>query len=128
MEILIKSGALMLVGCSAALVIRRTNPELSLAVSIAAVCCLLAMTIPLGASLKELCETARREYGVGEVYLLPLMKCCAAALLARLTADLCREASQAAAASAMELLGLLCAISSAMPLLRSMLEAIGEML
>lgn len=128
MEILIKTAALLLVSCCAALLIRRVNPELSLAVSVASVCAVLAMTVSLIGALSELRELMRSVYGVGDAYLLPLIKCCCAALLARLTADLCREASQLAAASAMELLGVLCALASAMPLLRSMLTAIGEML
>ena len=59
---------------------------------------------------------------------MPLIKCCAAAIVAKLTADLCREASQGAAASAAELLGVLCALGAAMPLIGNMLSAIGEML
>ncbi len=128
MEVLFKAGALLLVSCSAALLIRRTNPELSLAVGIAALCAVLAMTLSLAGVLEELRDSVQTLYGVSDVYLLPLVKCCAAALLARLTAELCREASQGAAASAVELLGLLCALGSAMPLIRSMLTAIGEML
>ena len=50
------------------------------------------------------------------------------ALVAKLTADLCREASQNAAASAAELLGVLCALGAAMPLIGSMLAAVAEML
>ena len=66
--------------------------------------------------------------GVGESYLLPVVKCCAVGLLAKLTAELCREASQSAAASAVELLGLLCALGAAMPLIGNLMAVIGEML
>lgn len=128
MEILIKAAALVLVSCSAALLIRWTNPELSLAVGVAAVCAVLVLTISLAGALGELRDTVSGLYGVSGVYLLPLMKCCAAALLSRLTADLCRDSSQTAAASAVELLGVFCALASAMPLIRSMLTTIGEML
>lgn len=128
MELLIKAGGLMLLSGCAVLLVRKTNPELSLALSIAAVCTVLLLSLPLIRTLGELRESARRLYGVSEVYMLPVMKCCACALVARLSAELCREASQPAAASAIETVGVLCALSAAMPLLLSMLSAIGEML
>ena len=128
MELLFKiSGALLVTSC-AALMIRRSNPEISLLLSMAAVYVVIGAEILLLKPLRDLLETTRELYGVGEVYLLPLVKCCAAALAARLSADLCREASQNAAASAVELLGLLCALGAAMPLVSNMIAAIGEML
>ena len=123
-----KAAALVLLSACAALLVRRTNPELGLALSVAAVCVVLLLSLTILGALSTLRDTARRVYGVSEVYLLPVIKCCAAAILARLSADLCREASQNAAASAMELLGVLCALASAMPLLTSMLSVIGELL
>lgn len=128
MEVLIKAGGLLLISGCAALLLRKTNPELSLAMSIASVCCVLLLALPLLDSLNELRENARRLYGVSELYLLPILKCCACAIVSRLSSDLCREAAQSAAASVIELVGLLCALGAAMPLLLSMLTAIGEML
>lgn len=121
------SGLLLLSGC-AVLLIRKTNPEMSLALSILSVCCVLLLALPALSSLHELRETVRLLYGVSEVYLLPIFKCCACAIVSKLTADLCREASQIAAASAVELIGLFCSLGAAMPLLISMLTTIGEML
>ena len=84
--------------------------------------------LPLLKPVAELKETVRSLYGIGDSYLLPVIKCCAVAFTARVTADLCREAAQSAAASAIEFTGVLCAIAAAMPLLRMMLDTIGEML
>ena len=125
---MLKTAGMLLLSCCAALLIRRTNPELSLGLSVASVCMVLILTIPLASVLRELRETLQRLCGVSDVYLYPLMKCCAAALIARLTADLCREASQNAAASAVELMGVICALGAAAPLIRTMLTAIGELL
>lgn len=128
MEILFKTGALLILSSAAALLIRRTNPELSLAVSLCAVSIVLAMSLSLLGAAAELRNTARRLYGVSDVYTLPVLKCCAAAIISRLTAELCRDASQSAAAYAIELIGALCALAVSMPLISSMLDAIGEML
>lgn len=128
MDVLIKISGVLLVSSCAALMIRRSNPEISLLLSTAVIAASLGASLLLFKPLTELWETTRELYGVGEVYLLPLVKCCAAALVARLSADLCREASQNAAASAVEFLGLLCALGAAMPLVRNMIAALGEML
>lgn len=51
----------------------------------------------------------------------------AVAIVTKLASELCREASQSAAASAVELAGTLCAFSVALPLIMSMLKMIGGM-
>ena len=128
MEVLFKICGVLLVSCCAALMIRRSNPEMSLALSAAALIAVFGVSLALLRPMRDVWEKAQTLYGLEDVYLLPLFKCCAAALVARFTADLCREASQNAAASAAELLGVICAIGAAMPLIGSMLGAIGEML
>ena len=128
MEILFKlCGVLLLTGC-AVLMIRKSNPEMALTLSAASLVLILGAALTLLHPLRDAWERAGELYGVSAVYILPLVKCCAASLVAKLTADLCREASQTAAASAAELLGVLCALGAAMPLITSMLGAIGEML
>lgn len=128
MEALFKLCGVLLVSGCAALMIRKSNPEMSLSLSAAALIAVFGVSLALLRPMRDVWEKAQTLYGLEDVYLLPLFKCCAAALVARFTADLCREASQNAAASAAELLGVICAIGTAMPLIGSMLGAIGEML
>ena len=128
MELPFKICGVLLVSCCAALIIRKSNPELSLLLSMAAVTLVLGAAATLFKPLADLWEKTRELYGVGDAYLLPVVKCCAVALVAKLTAELCREASQSAAASAVEYLGVLCALGAAMPLIVNMMTAIGEML
>ena len=112
----------------AALLLKKSSPELVLPLSMAVIGVVFTLGLALFRPAAELWEKVRDLYGVGEVYLLPMIKCCCAALAAKLTAELCRESSQNAAASAIELLGTLCALGAAMPLIGSMLSVIGEML
>ena len=128
MELPVKICGVLLVSCCAALIIRKNNPELSLLLSMATVTLVLAVAATLFRPLADLWEKTRELYGVGDAYLLPMVKCCAVALVVKLTAELCREASQSAAASAVEYLGVLCALGAAMPLIANMMTAIGEML
>lgn len=128
MEVLFKTAGIALIAAFAVLLIRKTSPELSLAVSLCLVALVLTVAVTLLEPIVGLWETARSLYGAGDVYLLPVMKCCAIAVVAKITSDICREASENAAASAVELVGVLCAIGAAMPLIRTMLATIGEML
>ena len=128
MDILIKICGVLLVSGCAALLIRKSNPEMSLSLSVAALVMVFGAALTLLRPVRDAWEKAQELYGVSDVFLLPVVKCCAAELVAKLTADLCREASQNAAASAAEVLGVLCALGAAMPLIDNMLSAIGEML
>ena len=128
MEVLFKICGVLLLSGFAALLIRKSNPELSLSLSAAALTLVFGAALTLLRPVRDAWEKAQELYGVSDVYVLCVVKCCAAAIVARLTAELCREASQNAAASAAEFLGVLCALGAAMPLIGSMLGAIGEML
>lgn len=128
MDVLIKICGVLIVSSGAALIIRKSNPEMSLSLSLAALVVILGASAALLRPLRDAWEKAQELYGVKEIYVLPLVKCCAAAIVSRLTADLCREASQNAAASAAEYLGVLCAMGAAMPLVNTMLGLVGQML
>ena len=63
--------------------------------------------------------------GTASAFTAPVLKCAAVAIVTKLSAELCRDASQGAAAGAVELAGTVCALSIAMPLVMSMLKMIG---
>lgn len=128
MDVLMKASGLLLLSSCAAMLMRRSVPELSFALSALSVCTALCFAAVLARSVGELRQSARSFYGAGDVYMLPVLKCAACAVVSKITADVCRESSQTAAASAIELIGALCAMSAAMPLVRSMLETIGGLL
>ena len=73
-------------------------------------------------------EKVQRIFGLSETLIKPVIKCVAVAIITKMTADLCKDSSQAAAASAVELAGTVCALCIIMPLLMSMLTAIGGMI
>ena len=79
-------------------------------------------------SFTELAQTVQRIFGVSETLIKPVLKCVAVAIITKMTSDLCKDSSQAAAASAVELAGTVCALCIIMPLLMSMLTAIGGMI
>ncbi|MCI6486690.1 MAG: SpoIIIAC/SpoIIIAD family protein [Candidatus Limivicinus sp.] len=128
MELIVKAAALALTAALIGIVLRRTNPELSLLLSICTVVLIMGAALGFAKSFTELAQTVQRIFGVSETLIKPVLKCVAVAIITKMTSDLCKDSSQAAAASAVELAGTVCALCIIMPLLMSMLTAIGGMI
>jgi stage III sporulation protein AD len=128
MEPVIRIAAAAVTATLAALLIRRTNPELAALLSIGTVLVLLFFSLQLGGALTELRALLRDDFSLSESYTRPLLKCVAAAVITKLTADLCRDSAQTAAASAVELAGTLCILGIITPLLISALRMVGAYL
>ena len=128
MELILKAAGLALTAALIGIVLRRTNPEMTLLLSICTVVLIMGAALGFAKSFTELAQTVQRIFGVSETLIKPVIKCVAVAIITKLTSDLCKDSSQAAAASAVELAGTVCALCIIMPLLMSMLTAIGGMI
>ena len=122
MEPLLRVSAAAVFTLLACLLLRKTNPELAALLSIAAVALIALAALRLGGGLRELRELLGERFGLQESAVRPILKCLAAAVVTKLTADLCRDSSQSAAASAVELMGSLCALGLILPLLTTVLK------
>lgn len=128
MELLIRVSAAALCTLLLYLLLKKSNPELAALLSIAAALAFLAASLRYGSAFSELVSKLRGQFGLQDVYIRPLLKCLAAAIVSKLTADLCRDCQQSAAASAVELAGSVCAVGILMPLLTSMFDILGDLL
>lgn len=116
------------VGCAAALfglILRRSNPEMSLLLGIAAAGVVLALTAAAAPALGETARLVRGFTGLEETAAAPVLKCVAVGVLARLAADLCRDAGQSGVASAVELCGAAVALLVSLPLVNAFLTMLG---
>ena len=128
MDTIIKCAALAF-SCSAiCLLIKRTNPELSLALSAAAAVMTALAALRMGECVSELTATVRTLIGTSNIGIAPMLKCVAIAAVTKITGELCKDASQSAVAASVELAGTMCAIAVSMPLVISMLKLIGGMI
>ena len=66
--------------------------------------------------------------GISSLLLTPVLKCVGIALVTELGAQLCKDASQAAAAAFVELCGSLCALYVALPLISSLVSVVEGLL
>lgn len=127
MELIFKAAAVALVSAAAGLLIKRTNPEMTLAIGACAVAMTALAALNFAGELKSLIKTVKTIAGTSDVLIAPVLKCVAIAAVTKLTSELCRDSTQGASAAAVELAGTVCAMSVAMPLIVSVLRMIGGM-
>ena len=128
MEPVFQVTALCLVGALLAVVVRRGRPELALLLTLgAAVTVLLFLAEPIAELLAFLTELSERS-GVSQELFVPLYKTVAIALVVKVGGDLCRDAGESALAAAVETAGAVCALLTALPLLRAVLDLLLELI
>ncbi len=127
MTALVQAAALGLAGAVIALLLKKNAPELGLALSLAV--CLMGgyLALELFGQLREVLELAQAQTGLSPAIVSPVLKCVGLGVVTRLAADLCKDAGQGAVASTVELCGAACAVVTALPLIRSLLQMIGEL-
>lgn len=128
MAIAIKAVAVGVTGSILALLLRRSVPELSLMVSIAAGLAAAFLCIGITGELASAYGRLAEKSGVSSLLLRPVIKCVGIALVTELGAQLCKDASQGAAAAFVELCGSLCALYVALPLISSLVAVVEGLL
>ncbi len=126
MELILKAAAAALLSAVLGLLIRRHNPEGALLLGAACAIGILGASLGILDGFSALRKLIRQSVGgEGEGFLSPILKCLAISVVSRFTADSCRDASQNAAASAVEFAGAVCSLGTVTPLLLSLLKTIG---
>ncbi len=127
MEIIVRATAAALAASAICLMLRRSNPELSLLIGICAATVILSAGLRAFSGLAELTERVRVMTGGSGEYITPVLKCTVISITTRIGTSICHDASQSAVASGLELAGAVCALSAAMPLIISLLGMIGDL-
>lgn len=128
MALVFKASAAAISASLIALLLKKSNPESALLLSIVTVIVLSAASMRFMDNIRELLDLAQEMYNVPYRFCQPVIKCLAIAIVTRFSSDLCRDASQAALASGVELAGSVCALSVALPLIVSVLKNLRTML
>ena len=105
MALVTQAAALCVIAALLGLVLRRSNPEITL---------LLALAEPLTELLRFL-ERLAEQSGVSRTLLTPLYKTVGIALVVKVGGGLCRDAGESALAAALEFAGTVCALLTASP-------------
>ena len=125
MELMFKASALAVVAVVCSLLIKRINPEIAFLISLAAMLVIFASVIRFSEGLRSLRQTIDRFCGGEDMFISALMKCLGLSLVTKLSTDLCKDSGQTAIASSLEICGVFCALTVALPLLINVLGFIG---
>lgn len=127
MEIILRATAAALAASAICLMLRRTNPELSLLIGICTAAVILSASMRAFFGLKELTEKVQSMAAGSGKYIIPVLKCTVISITTKIGTSLCRDASQTSMASGLELAGTVCALNAAIPLIISLLGMIGDL-
>lgn len=120
--------ALCVLAAVFALLLKRGSGELGMTLTLAAtVAVFLFLAGPMGEVLDFLRELSDKA-GVGAELLTPLYKTIGVALVVRIGGSLCRDAGESALAAVIETAGSICALLVALPLLRTVLRILLELM
>lgn len=128
MDILVKASAVVLVSSVCALLIKNKNPEFSFVLALlgsAAICC---AAIGMAGRLADFISDVIDGSGLSSAVFMPVIKCVGIAMITKITCELCRDAGQAAVSSAVEYLGCIVAVYTALPLMQSLMKTLEGLL
>lgn len=128
MEQMWKITAVCLIGSILAVLVKKTGPDVGIAVSMAVVGVVSVMLLQLGgdavSTLRQMLEVS----GLLPELFRPLVKIMGIALLSRMGSDLCRDAGESAIASLVETFGAFGAVAVSLPLFAAVWDMLRSML
>lgn len=128
MGLVVQAAGVCVVAALLGLTLRRGTPEMALLLSVGAVAVLLlALLEPLG-ELADFLKRLTAQSGVSQALFVPLYKTVGIALVVKVGGGLCQDAGERGLASVLEITGTVCALLTALPLLRAVLELLTELI
>lgn len=124
-------GKIAAVAVAAALfgvVLRKSAPELALALTLAAGGLILLAALGAMERVTELMEELADRAGLAPAVLAPVVKTVGIAILTRVSAEVCRDAGESGVAAFVETAGAALALLATLPLLSAVLETVAGLL
>ena len=128
MEPMWKITAICLIGSILAVLVKKTGPDIAIAVSVAVIGTVSVMLLQLGretlSHLRQMLELS----GLMPELFRPVVKIMGIALLSRLGSDLCRDTGEIAIASLVEIFGAFGSVVVSLPLFAAVWDMLRSML
>jgi len=128
MDIIIRAAAIAIITASAALIVKKSNPESAYIIGVIGAVVILAAAVNMLSSIKEAFDSVVLSTELSSAVFSPLIKCTAIAVTVRIVSSLSKDSGQNGIASAVEFLGAAAAIYTSLPLISSVLQTIGDLL
>ena len=128
MEMLIKAAVVGGISALMVIIIKKSNPEMALLLSLAAGTIIIIYALRLIGRTREVIDSATRIAGLSPAVVTPVLKCVGIGVITRLCSDICNDADSKSIASSVELAGAAAALYIALPLLQTLLQMISGLL
>ena len=127
MEIILRGAVIAVIGSILALLLRKYAPETALLTVLAAGLSVLWLSTGVCERITASIRTIADEGGIASIYVAPVLKCVGIGLVTHLASQVCRDAQQGSAASAVELCGTFCALYVSLPLIESLFSMVEKL-
>ena len=124
MELAAKAVAAGICAALMALLLKKSNAELSVCLGLAAAAAILMAVLGLADELAAAAARARELSGLSPALVTPVVKCVGIGIVCALGSEACRDAGSSQLASAVELAGAAAALVCALPLISALLDTV----
>lgn len=128
MDTVVKAAAVGIIGAAAALLIRKSNPELALLIGLASALFALSLAGTLLTAVLEFLDLTGRFSQLTPEILEPVLKCLAIGLIGGQASGLCKDAGQSALGQAVDVVCGLAALCTALPLMTLLFDMLEGLL
>ena len=128
MDAMIRLAAVGITAVVLSGVLKKNTPELAMLLTVAAGVWMLAVVADGLGAVVELMEELAGQAGASDVLLEPVVKTVALSILTKLTTEICRSAGENGVAAFVETAGTILALLVTLPLVRAVVELMGELL
>lgn len=128
MQFLVKAIAVCAATAIFAASIRKAVPEMALGLQLFTVLLALLFALRLADPITVFLKNSADQFANTGIYVRPILKAAAIGVIANVGCSLCKDAGQTAFAAAIELLGTITILLSALPVLELFVHTIGELL
>lgn len=125
---ILKIAAVAISAALCAVVVKKQVKELALVLSLAAGAVILSAALGALESVRALLDELAQLAGMEPAVLTPVVKTVGAAIITRVTMEICKDAGEGGIASFVEIAGSAVALYLALPLVRAVLSAITGLL
>lgn len=124
MDIIFKIAVVAIISAILVVFVRKHNPEIAILLSTCAIILIFLSSSSLIVCLEDMTDLIKTISAPPDMLISPVFKCLGISLATKISAELCRDTSQAASAAALEFAGTVCAMAVSMPMMISMLKMV----
>ena len=125
---IVKVGVIAILAALSAVVVKKQVQELGLVLALVAGVLLLSLSMEALEGVRSFLDLLSQTAGLSPAILSPVLKTMGIAIVTKLSAELCRDAKEGGIAAFVETAGTAMALFVSLPLLRTVLSMITELL